>query len=503
MPLAASSSSVQGYSNETPPQSPGKIKRKRKPKVIPDAYDGPMDWEEHDQKVKRTSKEDEFEPLQPGQKRRRRKKPSIDSHDSNVSSEPPKPAGNSLNQRPDIKSENCDVYEEKEDKDDDIDGVNYEDSDSKNASFNSETSMTNSSEGRKETSHLSIAEINNSVEWEFPKAGEEYNFELKKHHVVKDNGKKVYQCDICLGLYKHMFSLKRHYLRNHINYKYISKSDMTNCLINLMQAKQQMKYKLAALADEKTFKRKPEVKNHVSDIPNNACDRNSVSEETDEKMNKDGEKVFEEINTETAPNDEMSVKECDAMSENVKYGLDESIKTESDIKPNTSNTDLIKISNDVDNAKCADESFTKMEVNSNAEDTDKIPDVKNELEHSKESKDLVDQPENDIAAKSNDTVEPRNEIKAKSHDAEGEITKPMPGLFRCYTCYLTFDDFEGIREHTQNHPEQMEGECFPCDLCSMRFNYKHNLIRHKKTHYNGGKYKIIKIKSKIRMVAVS
>ncbi|KAL3861714.1 hypothetical protein ACJMK2_007738 [Sinanodonta woodiana] len=76
---------------------------------------------------------------------------------------------------------------------------------------------------------------NNSVSWDYPKPGEEYMFELKKHHVVKVEGKQSYKCDICSGLYRHTFSLKRHYLKNHINYRYLGRADVTNCLINLAQ----------------------------------------------------------------------------------------------------------------------------------------------------------------------------------------------------------------------------------------------------------------------------
>ncbi|CAL1277027.1 unnamed protein product [Larinioides sclopetarius] len=41
----------------------------------------------------------------------------------------------------------------------------------------------------------------------------------------------VFQCHICKGIYKQKFSLKRHFLRNHINPKYISAADLSNCKI--------------------------------------------------------------------------------------------------------------------------------------------------------------------------------------------------------------------------------------------------------------------------------
>uniref|UniRef100_A0A1B6FYD7 C2H2-type domain-containing protein n=1 Tax=Cuerna arida TaxID=1464854 RepID=A0A1B6FYD7_9HEMI len=40
---------------------------------------------------------------------------------------------------------------------------------------------------------------------------------------------KLYSCDICSGVYGRGFSLKRHYLKTHINHKHISKHDLHNC----------------------------------------------------------------------------------------------------------------------------------------------------------------------------------------------------------------------------------------------------------------------------------
>ncbi|XP_034255665.1 uncharacterized protein LOC117653831 isoform X2 [Thrips palmi] len=43
------------------------------------------------------------------------------------------------------------------------------------------------------------------------------------------DGQKWYYCDICEGLYKRAFSLKRHYLRSHINYAHLTVRDIANC----------------------------------------------------------------------------------------------------------------------------------------------------------------------------------------------------------------------------------------------------------------------------------
>lgn len=47
------------------------------------------------------------------------------------------------------------------------------------------------------------------------------------------DGQKLFTCDICSGVYHRGFSLKRHYLKTHINYKHISKRDLHNCGILL------------------------------------------------------------------------------------------------------------------------------------------------------------------------------------------------------------------------------------------------------------------------------
>ena len=61
---------------------------------------------------------------------------------------------------------------------------------------------------------------------------DKYQFDLKPHHVVKSRlGRKVFKCDICMAVYRHAFSLKRHYIRNHINYTYVTKGDLQNCQI--------------------------------------------------------------------------------------------------------------------------------------------------------------------------------------------------------------------------------------------------------------------------------
>ncbi|KAL1428510.1 hypothetical protein MTO96_002880 [Rhipicephalus appendiculatus] len=69
----------------------------------------------------------------------------------------------------------------------------------------------------------------------------EFQFQVQSFHIVTVNarqGKKQYKCDVCTGTYQHAFSLKRHFLRTHVNYKYLSEADITNCNINLNLVRQ-------------------------------------------------------------------------------------------------------------------------------------------------------------------------------------------------------------------------------------------------------------------------
>ena len=62
-----------------------------------------------------------------------------------------------------------------------------------------------------------------------------YFFETRQCNVIENKGTKLYKCDVCKGVYHYAFSLKRHFLRNHINWKYLSEADISNCMINVVQ----------------------------------------------------------------------------------------------------------------------------------------------------------------------------------------------------------------------------------------------------------------------------
>ena len=62
-----------------------------------------------------------------------------------------------------------------------------------------------------------------------------YQFELEPHQVkLGKDVKKLYVCDLCPppnNIFKRIFSLKRHYLRFHINFAFLSPQDLNNCAI--------------------------------------------------------------------------------------------------------------------------------------------------------------------------------------------------------------------------------------------------------------------------------
>ena len=62
-------------------------------------------------------------------------------------------------------------------------------------------------------------------------AGRYFQFELLPVHTGTRNrlGRRMFECDVCSGVYRHSFSLKRHYLRNHVNRRYVSRVDALNC----------------------------------------------------------------------------------------------------------------------------------------------------------------------------------------------------------------------------------------------------------------------------------
>ena len=57
-----------------------------------------------------------------------------------------------------------------------------------------------------------------------------FQFSMKDYNIVRGrSGRRLYRCDICASVYRHAFSLKRHYIRSHVNFFFISEMDRLNC----------------------------------------------------------------------------------------------------------------------------------------------------------------------------------------------------------------------------------------------------------------------------------
>lgn len=430
--------------NPTPPSSPGKTKRRRKPKIIPDAYVGPFDFEEHETReksretevkapIKSVPKKDEFEPLQPGQKRRRRKKTGPS----------PEPDTKIVNANEDIPPEQWTV----------VDLIEIKPTDKP---------MQESKEQKKART---LSEVNEEVDWTYPKPGMEFAFELQAQHVENLNDKKVYRCDICLGIYKHMFSLKRHYLRNHVNYEYLSKADIMNCLINLAQVKQQMKTReLNGEAEMDSTGNSDHINNQDNDDGND---------------NTNGENEFTKIKVEI---DVDEVKEVARERTNFEP---------SDEKPNGMSNGFLESQNTVSKDDlCSDKKEKEIETDEDTSNRELLQQCglnTNSLDIKSEETNSFDMKNKDLSLPDikKEITETSEVPETSSNDGISQLdknSKKFPGLYRCYTCYELFDDAAGIRDHLPQHGSQGDGAMFSCDKCNMHFGFRKNLQRHLKRH---------------------
>lgn len=105
-----------------------------------------------------------------------------------------------------------------------------------------ENTCNNETEGKEQKNEKSksVSEDSNKEDpveanWVYPEKEHEYQFDLQSTFAIVSNGRRMYKCDICSGIYRHTFSLKRHYLRNHINCRYLSQMDIGNCMISVSQ----------------------------------------------------------------------------------------------------------------------------------------------------------------------------------------------------------------------------------------------------------------------------
>ncbi|WAR24229.1 PRDM2-like protein [Mya arenaria] len=226
-------------SHDPSPPSPGKMKRKRKPKVIPDAYVGPFDFEERERekmiergekKVKPSAKDDDaFAPLQPGQKRRRRKKTTDapNSTSTSVASSPCREIATPIAENPSHEDVKPLVAVKAE-------PVPYAQGDS---NMSADTNY-----GQKKATK-SIAEINEEVDWKYPENGDD-------------------------------------------------KADITNCLINLSQVKHHLQARGQDIKNLMTELKDDMVSKNADDSNHNDCtDIKDKSETEDQKKDIQNETI--------------------------------------------------------------------------------------------------------------------------------------------------------------------------------------------------------------------
>lgn len=487
--------SRQMENQDSTPKSPGKMKRQRKPKIIPDSYSGPFDFYQKRFRATKQSDGNILEPLQPGQKRRRKR--FSDALDSSCSSKTGSPKSESdfslISKKPGIllrtNSDKSDlpVSTSSSKKSRSVSWSSSENVAPEKAIEDDDSKLETVIDGKKGTGGISqsIAEINSHVEWNYPPKGDEFLFELKNHHVIRKDNKKLYKCDICMGLYKHMFSLKRHYLRNHINYKYVSKADITNCLINLSVVVQNMKDKLPEGLDLDNSENVDDIKHADENGVGNDKICNGGDLIADNALEDDQMKA-----TAKAPDSQVVDTEKEVIDTKK-----EVIDTEKDrILVNCVSTDFkarqaeMKKSHAEAKIICEADILNDDDTCSKSGDDGKptdsnLKESNEELDTSFESLCSLKSKES-MGDRTDTTQANRTEEKSKVKEdiAHGSL---RPGLFKCYTCYRVFNHIQDIRSHVQNHPEQAEGTVFSCTQCSMRFNYKQNLVRHKRSHDSG------------------
>lgn len=108
----------------------------------------------------------------------------------------------------------------------------------------------------------------------------EYSFEILSHYCITGKmGKKLYQCDICSGVYRHAFSLKRHYLRNHIYCYYLSEADVSNCKIVISQQEGLIKNKPKnlPLKTAKNLEENPSGKDMQKNVANSSLPKTEAA----------------------------------------------------------------------------------------------------------------------------------------------------------------------------------------------------------------------------------
>ena len=137
-----------------------------------------------------------------------------------------------------------------------------------------------------------------------------YHFEVQPHHFVKGRlGRKNFKCDICSGVYRHAFSLKRHYIRTHINHRYVPKADLINCKVS--------------------------EDSHIVAGDKEGSPRQKDVQVNDNELTGECEKQLEEQSTDKSPPQAVDLTQNpnDGSSKNESKSTTKSSKTETETKP--------------------------------------------------------------------------------------------------------------------------------------------------------------------------
>ncbi|XP_069115483.1 uncharacterized protein [Argopecten irradians] len=318
--------------------------------------------------------------------------------------------------------------------------------------------------------------------WSYPAKHLEYLFTLGPHFSITQNGRRVYRCDVCAGVYKHTFSLKRHYLRNHINCRYLSRADITNCMILIGQQQ------LAILkSNKKDLLQK--VDNILSQT--NKEEESKVQEKSESEMLKTGQENSEKDSIDRVRDQEVESNkisdspECNLQEPQQTPEQSEEIKKENTTEESSPSNNTLTSMTGLYKCNICYRLFDEIEaLKLHTKDHPKFLDVKgfacdkcemrftykqNLVRHQ-----MVHEGENDRTAKSLPTS------PAKSKSKLGEKKLPVIGKpFKCPRCPMKFKYTTNLERHEALH---FADRSYICSYCGKGFPSATNMKKHEHIH---------------------